>query len=64
MKVQDMINELQTILKEHGNLELVTRTPLEGVSRVGIYAEEAKEITICSNDGYYSTRAIKVCPFE
>lgn len=64
MKVQEMINELQTILKEHGNLEIVTRTPWEGVSRVGIYAEDAKEITLCSNSGCYNTKAIRVGLFE
>lgn len=62
MKVQDMINELQTILKEHGNLEIVTRDPhmKTGVVYVSIYAEDAKPVRIFNQSGDFSFKAVKI----
>lgn len=62
MKVQEMINELQTILKEHGDLEIVTRDPhmSQGVVHVSIYAEDAKPTRIFDQSGYFSFKAVKI----
>lgn len=64
MTIQDIINELEEIKKEHGNLPLVAPDPWEGyghVKEIIIDKSEAEERRVST--GNYSYKAIKISLF-
>lgn len=56
MRVQELIDKLQKIKEEHGNLEVVTPDSRGRLTDVGIWGGEK----ICVNNGIYEYNAIKV----
>lgn len=61
MTIQDIINELEEIKKEHGNLPLVTPDPYEGYGHVKEVVIDKSEAEIRRvSTGYYNYKAIKV----
>ena len=61
MRIQDIINELEEIKKEHGNLPLVTPNPYEGYGYVKEVIVDKSEAEIRNiSEGYYNYKAIKL----